>query len=48
MNLVFGHPGGLPYSDYLEFSAGADLLIHDAAYTPEEYESTIKMGPLGI
>ncbi len=42
--LGFGHPGGLPYSNYLEFSAGADLLIHDAAYTPEEYESTIEWG----
>ncbi|HRZ86422.1 MAG TPA: MBL fold metallo-hydrolase [bacterium] len=31
------HPGGLTYEDYLAFSRGADLLIHDAEYTPEEY-----------
>jgi ribonuclease BN (tRNA processing enzyme) len=42
--LGFLHPGGLAYKDYLEFSAGADLLIHDAEYTPEEYESTIRWG----
>ena len=42
--LGFVHPGGLSYEDYLEFSAGADLLIHDAEYTPEEYESTIRWG----
>ena len=42
--LGFVHPGGLSYKTYLEFSAGADLLIHDAEYTPEEYESTIEWG----
>jgi len=30
--LGFIHPGGLTYKDYVEFSAGADLLIHDAEY----------------
>ena len=42
--LGFVHPGGLSYKDYLEFCTGADLLIHDAEYTPEEYESTLKWG----
>ena len=42
--LDFVHPGGLLYRDYLEFSEGADLLIHDAEYTPKEYESTSKWG----
>lgn len=42
--LGFVHPGGLSYKDYMEFSEGADLLIHDADYTPEEYETTIEWG----
>lgn len=35
--LDFIHPGGLSFDAYKEFSAGADLLIHDAEYTEEEY-----------
>ena len=42
--LGFVHPGGLGFKDYLEFSAGADLLIHDAEYTPAEYETTKTWG----
>ena len=42
--LGFVHPGGLAYSDYLEFCKGVDLLIHDAEYTPQEYETTIQWG----
>lgn len=42
--LDFVHPGGKQYKDYLAFSAGADLLIHDAEYTPKEYETTIEWG----
>jgi phosphoribosyl 1,2-cyclic phosphodiesterase len=42
--LGFEHPHGLLYKDYLEFSTGAHLLIHDAEYTPEEYESTMNWG----
>ncbi|MGB5985906.1 MAG: MBL fold metallo-hydrolase, partial [Desulfobacterales bacterium] len=38
------HPGGRPYADYLEFATGADLLFHDAEYTPEEYEQQILWG----
>jgi phosphoribosyl 1,2-cyclic phosphodiesterase len=42
--LGFIHPGGLPAKDYLKFSTGADLLIHDAEYTPEEYTSKTEWG----
>ncbi len=35
--LTFQHPGGLDYTDYVHFSSGADLLIHDAQYTDEHY-----------
>lgn len=35
--LLYKHPGGMDFEDYLEFSAGADLLIHDAEYNDEEY-----------
>ncbi|MBU0987126.1 MAG: MBL fold metallo-hydrolase [Proteobacteria bacterium] len=42
--LDFLHPGGLTYKDYLKFSEGADLFIHDAEYTPEEYETTREWG----
>jgi phosphoribosyl 1,2-cyclic phosphodiesterase len=38
--LGFRHEGGLEYQDYLRFSQGADLLIHDAEFTAEEYEKT--------
>jgi phosphoribosyl 1,2-cyclic phosphodiesterase len=38
--LTYKHPGGLEYRDYMEFSVGADLLIHDAEYTREDYRST--------
>ena len=34
------HHGGLDFDDYLRFSEGADLLIHDAEYTPEQYTMT--------
>lgn len=42
--LGYTHDGGLPVESYLEFSAGADFLIHDAEYTPEEYAKTITWG----
>ena len=42
--LGYTHSGGLERSAYLEFSAGADLLIHDAEYTPEEYKRQIEWG----
>jgi phosphoribosyl 1,2-cyclic phosphodiesterase len=42
--LGFVHPGGLQYQDYVDFSSGADLLIHDAEYTPGEYKNTKTWG----
>jgi phosphoribosyl 1,2-cyclic phosphodiesterase len=42
--LSFHHPGGKPFDDYLAFSKNADLLIHDAEYTPEEYKTNISWG----
>ena len=35
--LGYTHPGGLPHESYLQFCAGADLLVHDAEFTGEEY-----------
>jgi hypothetical protein len=35
--LDYIHPGGLDVAAYEDFSAGADLLIHDAEFTDEEY-----------
>ena len=42
--LGFVHPGGLEPVDYIKFSEGADLLIHDAEYTPEEYKIYTEWG----
>lgn len=42
--LGFIHPGGKDRNAYLEFSRGADFLIHDAEYTPEEYKTTVEWG----
>ncbi len=36
----FPHPGGLRPEDYIDASRGADLLLHDAQYSDEEYESS--------
>lgn len=38
------HPGGLLFDDYRRECAGADLLIHDAEYTPEEYPEVVTWG----
>jgi phosphoribosyl 1,2-cyclic phosphodiesterase len=38
------HPKGRTYDEYLEFCHGADLLIHDAEYTDEEYQRTRAWG----
>lgn len=35
--LGYQHPGGLQFDSYVEACADADLLIHDAEFTPEEY-----------
>jgi phosphoribosyl 1,2-cyclic phosphodiesterase len=42
--LGFRHPGGLDYREYRDFSAGADLLIHDAEYDDEEYRRKVSWG----
>jgi phosphoribosyl 1,2-cyclic phosphodiesterase len=38
------HPGGVPFEDYLNFCSKADLLIHDAEFTPDEYHTHIDWG----
>ncbi len=38
------HPGGLSFDDYLEFCSGAELLFHDAEFTPEEYRTYLEWG----
>ncbi|MBW1985553.1 MAG: MBL fold metallo-hydrolase [Deltaproteobacteria bacterium] len=43
-DISFVHPDGLKRKDYLEFSKDADLLIHDAEYTPQEYERFTEWG----
>ncbi|HBA60774.1 MAG TPA: MBL fold metallo-hydrolase [Elusimicrobia bacterium] len=42
--LGYKHPGGLEFADYAAFASGADLLVHDADYTPEEYGRRITWG----
>jgi phosphoribosyl 1,2-cyclic phosphodiesterase len=51
--LDYVHPDGRTVEEYTAFSQGADLLIHDAEYTSEDYsrawghsvfESAVKMG----
>jgi len=42
--LGFIHPGGLTFEDYTKFCKRADLLIHDAEYTPQEYKTCIDWG----
>jgi phosphoribosyl 1,2-cyclic phosphodiesterase len=38
------HRGGLTFDDYAAFSEGADILMHDAEFTPEEYAAKITWG----
>ncbi len=42
--LGYHHRGGLTTEEYAEFARHADLLIHDAEYTPEEYQKTRSWG----
>jgi len=42
--LGYIHSGGRSYEDYVDFCAGADFLIHDSEYTPEEYRIFIEWG----
>jgi ribonuclease BN (tRNA processing enzyme) len=41
---AFRHPGGRSPKDYAEFSAGADLLIHDAEFTERDYPANRSFG----
>lgn len=42
--LRYKHEGGLTVDEYAEFCRGADLLIHDAQYTEDEYKKTVTWG----
>ena len=42
--LGYTHPGGRSFADYEAFCADADLLIHDAEYTPKEYRIFVDWG----
>ena len=39
--LDFLHPGGATRKEYIEFCRDADLFIHDAQYTDDEYKTTV-------
>jgi phosphoribosyl 1,2-cyclic phosphodiesterase len=38
--LAFRHPSGKDYPDYVAFSRDADLLVHDAEFTHDEYHKS--------
>jgi len=38
------HRGGGTFDDYASFCRGADLLVHDSEFTPEEYTAKITWG----
>ncbi len=42
--LNFTHLGGMPFEVYRAFADGADLLMHDAEYTEEEYKTRRQWG----
>jgi phosphoribosyl 1,2-cyclic phosphodiesterase len=42
--LGYIHPGGLPATAYQAFCQDAELLFHDAEYTPREYKKMIEWG----
>jgi ribonuclease BN (tRNA processing enzyme) len=42
--LRFPHHGGREFDDYAAFAEGADVLLHDAEFTPEEYQRTRAWG----
>jgi len=42
--LGYIHPGGVSCDEYSRFVSSADLLFHDAEYTPDEYETRILWG----
>ncbi len=42
--LGYRHRGGCEFQDYVEFARDADILIHDAEYTPEQYKTNKTWG----
>ncbi len=38
------HPGGKTFEEYVDFCRGAELLIHDAEYTEDEYAMKVGWG----
>ncbi|MFH2091863.1 MAG: MBL fold metallo-hydrolase [Pseudomonadota bacterium] len=42
--LGFNHPGGKQFDEYRLFCKNADLLIHDAEYTAQDYKKNISWG----
>ena len=42
--LAYTHRGGRSFEEYAAFSRGAELLVHDAEYTPEQYRFTKSWG----
>ncbi|MFC1857756.1 MBL fold metallo-hydrolase [Thermodesulfobacteriota bacterium] len=42
--LGYQHRGARSFEEYAEFSENADLLLHDAEYTPDQYELTRTWG----
>ena len=42
--LAYRHPGGMAFEDYCTFAKGADLLVHDAEFRPEDYRLTKTWG----
>jgi len=42
--LGYRHRGGGTMDDYAKFASGADLLIHDAEYAPDQYKTTKSWG----
>ncbi|MDY7031526.1 MAG: MBL fold metallo-hydrolase [Thermodesulfobacteriota bacterium] len=42
--LGFKHRNGRDFKEYAEFARDADILVHDAEYTPEEYKVTRSWG----
>jgi phosphoribosyl 1,2-cyclic phosphodiesterase len=42
--LGFHHEGGKNLREYTAFCEGADLLLHDAQFTPKEYETSASWG----
>jgi ribonuclease BN (tRNA processing enzyme) len=42
--LMYHHRGGRTYGEYVKFCQNADVLIHDAEFTPAEYKRTRMWG----